>query len=229
MQNQDYIQFEGMDVPKDIPLLPKISKEDITRIIDRKIDIHKTFIMNFNTNPQRLSEVNIHTADIGANYVADFDFSDLSEIDAWRKTCRLKSNLQQFEDVDFIRCEGFLHKVHMCEVLTFFEEWHRMLKVGGEIKLVIPNILKLMRTITSTNVNKFITFEKLEKQIFSPGDSTGIYYNRTIWTFERLKAYIDLASFSEVENLSEQNDDNIIIKAVKRNEITPDNNARCFL
>jgi hypothetical protein len=69
--------------------------------------------------------------------------------------------------------------------------------------------------------------QNLEKKLFSAGDSTGIYFNRTIWTFERLTGYLTLANFAEIVNVSKEGDEILTVKAKKINNIIPDNNTVC--
>lgn len=223
---QNYKQFQGMDIPEGIEVLPVLTRDQIVSKMERKIDISKKFILSVNTQQQRPAEISIHTADIGANYKPDFDFSDLYEYDAWKKTCKLKFNMRQFVDVDFVRCEGFLHKAQICESLTLLEEFNRMLKVGGEIQIVVYDLVKLIKKIAISDMS-YSTLQNLEKKLFSAGDSTGIYFNRTIWTFERLTGYLTLANFAEIVNVSKEGDEILTVKAKKINNIIPDNNTVC--
>jgi len=223
---QAYKQFQGMEIPEGIEELPKLTREQIVNKMERKIDISKKLFLSVNTQHQRPAEISIHTADIGANYKPDFDFSDLYEYDAWRKTCKLKFNMRQFHDVDFVRCEGFLHKAQICESLTLLEEFNRMLKVQGEIQIVVLDLVKLIKKIAKCDLT-YSTLQKFEKQLFSAGDSTGIYFNRTLWTFQRLEGYLKLANFAEITNVSKEEDENMTVKAKKINDIIPDNNTVC--
>ncbi len=195
-----YNQFKDMQIPLDIKLLPKLTKEDIVKSIKRKLDISKTFTISLNCKQFRANELQIHTADIGVNYIPDFDFSNLDEIDAWRKTCKLKNSLQQFENVDLVRCENWLHKVYICEALTLFEEAHKMLKPGGKILIEVLNLFSLMKELIGLKIDS-LNLYKYEKTIFSQTDSTGIYYNRTIWTFDRFKEYLMAAKFSNIQQV----------------------------
>lgn len=220
MNNENYKQFEGMKIPIDIKPLPILSRQEITEKIKRKIDISRTFVISLNTNQFRPNEVHVHTADIGSNYEPDFDFLDLDEADQWRKTCKLKYNLQQFSDVDLVRCEGFFHKMQICESLTLFEEVNRMLKDEGKFLIVIFDLFKCMKSLIEQyeRLKNVQLLSDNEKLIFSAGDSTGIYYNRTIWTLERLKIYLQMANFSKVENLS-TNDNFLRLVATKTTKV----------
>lgn len=210
-----YDQFKGMTVPADIKPLLQLSREEIEKQIKRDIQlVGKLFVVSLNTKQFRKNEVHIHTADIGATYEPDFDFSDLDEFDAWRKTCKLKYRLQQFSGADAVRCEGFLHKMQICESLTLFEEIHRMLKDNGQFLIEVLDLYRLIKKLgeSNSNIKKLQDYESL---IFSAGDSTGIYYNRTIWTFDRLNMYLQMAKFSKVKEVEKENSLNLCLMATK--------------
>jgi len=217
MNDELYEQFKNMKIPADIKPLEPFTRESLTKELKRKIDIKRTLVISLNTGTFRPNEVHIHTADIGSTYEPDFDFSDLNEFDAWRKTCRLKFNLQRFENVDAVRCEGFLHKMQICESLTLFEEVHRMLKKESWFLISVYDLFKLIKEISifsPIDMNKLYHYEKL---LFSAGDSTGVYYNRTFWTFERLEYYLKMAKFSSVEKVDNDNKYTLSVKATKIN------------
>lgn len=210
-----YKQFEGMKIPHDIKPLPKLTKDDLYIEVNKvrkehnlpPVDKFKSVFISLNTKEFRPTEIHIHTADIGSTYYPDFDFSDLDEFDAWRKTCKLKFNLQRFTDVDFVRCDYFLHKAQICEALTLFEEIHRMLRNEenhkGEFHFRVFNMYKYIQLMAKIPPNDFTNLYKSEKALFSYSDSTGVYFNRTIWTFERLHQYLKMANFSEVKKVGE--------------------------
>lgn len=193
-------QFAGMTPPKDIKPLPKLTREEIQKIIKRDIDISKTIIISLNTKTFRKNEVNIHTADIGSSYEPDFDFSDLGEIDAWRKTCRLITNFERFDEcnVDAIRCEGFFHKMQVCESLTLFEQVYNILKDGGLFIISVLDLKGIAERISQLSNTDSMGLYNHERILFSGTDSTGVYFNRTIWTFDRLKTYLEMAKFRDI-------------------------------
>jgi SAM-dependent methyltransferase len=211
----NYTQFQKMNIPNDIQPIPVFkNRKEIECLLKRKVDISKTLAISLNTNQFRQNEIHIHTADIGSTYIPDFDFSDLGEFDAWRKTCRLKFNLQRFSEVDYVRCDNFLHKMQVCESLTLFEEVHRMLKPSGCFLITVDNLFCIIEKISKTNPSDLMKLYDYEKLLFSGTDSTGLYYNRTIWTFERLRHYLKKANFFSVENKS-SSDGALKVVAVK--------------
>ena len=216
MECEAYKQFEGMSIPSDIKPSPVLNKKEIEKHVKRGIQlVGKNLVISLNTIQFRANEVHIHTADIGAHYHPDYDFTDLEEFDAWRKTCKLKFWLQQFENVDLVRCEGFFHRMQICETLTLFEEVNRMLKdEDGKFLIEVLDLYKLIQEL-GTNQPTIKRLQNYESLIFSAGDSTGLYYNRTIWTFERLKMYLEMAKFSKIEKIEKENSNNISIMAYK--------------
>jgi hypothetical protein len=215
MNEIEYTQFKDMKIPSDIkPLSEFKSIQDIKSEIQRQIILEKTIAISLNTQQFRSNEIHIHTADIGATYEPDFDFTDLNEFDAWRKTCKLKYNLQRFKNVDYVRCDGFFHKMQVCESLTLFEEVHRMLKNNGSFLISVFDIFECIKKTSKIQSFDLIELYNSEKKLFSGTDSTGIYYNRTIWTFDRLKFYLIKANFKTVEKTSSE--ENSILSVIAR-------------
>jgi len=210
----EYEQFKNLKIPSDIKPLEVFDRASLQKELKRSVNISKTLVLSINTSTFRPNEVHVHTADIGSTYEPDFDFSDLDEIDAWRKTCRLKYSLQRFQDVNAVRCENFLHKMQICESLTLFEEIHRMLRSGGFFIITVLDILKLINRI-SKDSNDLTNLYYYEKLLFSAGDSTGVYFNRTIWTFDRFNYYLKKAKFAKVELTENKDSDLLSLLATK--------------
>jgi len=104
-----------------------------------------------------------------------------------------------FEGVDEIYCNNFFHRVLVCESLEFFDIFYKMLEVGGELRLTVPNYYAYAQKILDTPPDKFRKINFIEMDMFSPSDSTGEFFNKTIWTFERLhRSLVGKAGFSKV-------------------------------
>jgi len=218
-----YKQFEGLVVPPDVKPQPKFTRKSLEEEVNsRRKDIKVSFkhhlVISLNCRNFRHSEVHINTCDVGTLYTPDFDFSDLDEFDIWKKTCRLKYNLQRFDEleVDLVRCDDFLHRMQVCECLTLFEEVHRMLKKGGHFLITVLDIFKLVKFISQINPTDFQKLYHYERKLYSNTDSTGLYYNRTIWTYQRLETYLRMANFKNIEiNNKEKDPYKLSIKAWK--------------
>lgn len=214
MPEIDYTQFK-QEPPKGLTPKPKFTLEQLKEKLQRDINL-KTIIVSLNCHHFRSNEIHINTADIGCTYIPDFDFTDYDELDPWKRIWKLKYNMQQFDDIkmDFIRCEDFLHKMQVCEALTLFEEVHRMLRDGGTFQIKVVELLKVAKEIIDhPNQNSAYLYDA-EKLLFSGSDSTGQFYNRTIWTQNRFKVYLGMAHFTDLEFI-EEGKFNLIVKAKK--------------
>jgi len=225
-----YTQFLGMHIPPDIKPLPELTRESINTLIQRtSFNAVKELRISINSLQFRPNELQLHTFDLGANYTPDFDLSDQDEFDAWRKTCKLKFALQQFKNVDLVRCEHFLHKFQVCEALTLFEEIHRMLKLDCQLIIQVPDFFSTIKACSKILPSNLTKLSYFEQRLFSSSDSSGLFFNRTIWTFERLKTYLERSNFSKVNNLSKENSPDILLSATKETEITPNHSEQDWL
>jgi len=198
-----YEQFKELEVPEDIdPSVEHFTKESLENEIHKEVN-PDFIVLNFNSKHYRPTEINIHTVDLFYNYKPDFDWTFLTEeIDPWRRTCLFKTNFMKFEKLgaNIIRSDGFLHKAHICENLTFFEDSYKILKDDGILSIKIIDMVSCAENlIRASEINNIKKIQNLEKIIFSISDPTGIYYNRTILTLKRLEYYLTKVGFKEIE------------------------------
>jgi len=219
-------QFSGLKVPEDITPLPVFALKELETEINRVreinnrplIDLSGKICINYNSSFFRQNEINIHTVSLDFNYEPDFNWSDVNdEIDPWRKTCKLKANFQRFIGlgIDSIRSEDFIHKLHICEIYTFIEDSFKMLQDDGVFTIKYLDLISLFKnTINSEKNTKEL--EHLEKQIFTASDPSGLYYNKTLLTFERLEYYLKRAGFVTVQkDIQNSNDHNVQLVVYK--------------
>jgi hypothetical protein len=220
-------QFAGLKVPEDITALPVFTLEELqseinkTREINKRpeIDLSGKICLNYNSQFFRANEINIQTVALDFNYEADFNWTDVNdELDPWRKTCRLKANFQRFVGlgIDSIRSEDFIHKLHICESYTFFEDSFKMLQDDGVLTIKYLDLIALFEDTIKQEKN-IKALEKLEKKIFTPTDPSGLYYNKTLLTFERLEFYLKRSGFKTVQKDIQNSDEfNVQIVAYKQ-------------
>lgn len=222
----DFQQFSHLTWPQDIEHKETYTRQELQDLINEKrkfnnqplITLNGKIKLNYNSFFFRADEVNIHTTDYFYDYSPDFDWINIGdEIDHWRRTCRLKVEYQRFQTlgIDSIRTDGTMQRVHVCEGLTFFEDSYKNLVNGGELVIKYFDILKaFQKTIEYKDSIK--SLEKLEKEIFTQSDPTGLYYNKTIWTFDRIKWYLNKVGFSTVQLDKENSDElNTTVVAIK--------------
>ena len=220
-------QFAGLKVPNDIPSLPVFTLEELqseinkTREINKRptIDLSGKICLNYNSQFFRPNEINIQTVALDFNYEPDFNWTDVNdELDPWRKTCRLKANFQRFVGlgIDSIRSEDFIHKLHICEAYTFFEDSFKMLQDDGALTIKYLNLIALFKD-TIKHEKDIKKLEHLEKEIFTPTDPSGLYYNKTLLTFERVEFYLKRSGFKTVQKDIQNSDEfNVQIVAYKQ-------------
>ena len=219
--NEMYEQFKNLRVPTDIkphqPFDLVTLKRALSEERKKQLPLDRYVFMSLNCRQFRPNELQVHTADIGTLIKPDFDFRDLEEMDPWRKTCKLKYNIQQFQEmkVDVVRCEGFFQKCLVCEALTIFQEVYGILKDDGQFIVTIPNFFKIFKELATINRRDFRAMLKCENIIFSPSDSTGLYYNRTIWSLDRLETYLEMAGFKTIKPNLDASEDEISVIAKK--------------
>lgn len=216
----DYGQFRNMKMPTDIKEESTFTKEEVKEIVNNKrrdknlsqIPEKYFYIINYNSHQFRPNEINIITTDL-FNYEPDFDFSFKDEADPWRRACKIKMQMQRFKDVDFVRMDKFIPRLNVCEALTLFEDTHKILRDGGILEFLYPDIQKWTKLLQTASIVKL---EKLEEIIFANSDSTGLYHNQSLWNRQRVDWYLKFAKFQEIKE-NEKYSDNIFtcINAVK--------------
>ena len=214
MENYDKLsnaweQFSDMDVPKDIQELKTYTRDDLEEEINKKrmannlkkINLSGQVCINYNSRNFRPDEINIWTVDLFYSYTPDFDWTHIAgEVDPWRRTCKLKMNYKRFSDIgiNIIRTDEFIQKIYVCEGYTFFEDSFKLLKKDGVLILKYIDLMKISEAMIKEK--EYIkSVEKFERLLFSSSDPTGLYYNRTVWTYNRLQWYLGRSGFNHVE------------------------------
>jgi hypothetical protein len=205
----DFQQFGNLTWPEDIEHKTPFTRIELQEVINNKrklnqqplIDLSGKININYNSFAFRKDEINIHTTDYFFDYQPDFDWINIGdEIDHWRRTCRLKVEYQRFIDlgIDQIRSDGTIQRLHVCEGLTFFEDSFKNLVPDGRLILRYFDLSKAMDIVTKEK-SSIKRLEVLEKKIFTESDPTGLYYNKTIWTFDRISWYLRKVNFKTIQ------------------------------
>lgn len=222
----DFQQFAALTWPTDIIPLEPWNRQELQETINKKrrmnnlqeLNLSGKIKINYNSFFFRPDEINIHTTDFFFDYSPDFDWINIGdEIDPWRRTCRLKIEYQRFQQlgIDSIRTDGTLQRVHVCEGLTLFEDSYKNLIDKGEFKVKFLDLSKMFE-IAVRDKASIKRLEVLEKEIFTQSDPTGAYYNKTIWTFDRIKWYLEKVGFTLVQLDAENSDEmNTAVIAIK--------------
>lgn len=208
----DHGQFRDMKMPTDIPLQTVFERKEVEEIVNdnrRRKNLPKLpeksfYVINYNSQPFRPNEINVITTDI-IDYESDFDFSFKEESDAWRRACKIKVQMQRFQNVDVVRMDRFIQRLNVCEALTLFEDTYQILKEGGTLEISYPDLKKWTTLLQTASIVKL---EKYEQIIFANSDSTGLYYNQSLWNEQRIKYYLNFAKFKDIKE-NEKYSDNI--------------------
>ena len=114
---------------------------------------------------------------------------------------------QRFSEIgiDQIRSENFIHKIHICECLTFFEDSFKMLNDDGKLILKYMDLIAYFKEAYD-NSSSIKALEKLEKKIFVQSDPSGLYYNKTLITQNRIEYYLTKVGFKTIQKDEENSD-----------------------
>ena len=161
--------------------------------------ISSDLIISLNNSEFDSKSVNIHTADIGASYEPDMDFSFPDEFHPVKRKELIEKSLCGLQGVSEVYCNNFFQKVLVCESIDFFSVINEILNDGGRFRITVPDYYAYSDKLLKTKFNQFKSINLIEKAMFSASDSTGLFFNRTIWTFERLsRCLVQKAGFKKI-------------------------------
>jgi len=107
------------------------------------------------------------------------------------------SSLEMFEDesLNLIYASHVFEYFDRTEAATVLADWFRKLKLGGIVRLAVPNIDMLISTYQATNdLNSILgpLYGKWE-------NPSGAIYHKTVYNFASLKSILEDAQFSKVQ------------------------------
>ena len=107
------------------------------------------------------------------------------------------SELSQFDQdsVDVIYASHLLEYFDASEAVEVLSEWRRVLRLGGEIYLAVPDFKALLKIYERTDdISKILgpLFGKMESDV-------GTIYHRTVYDKSSLIAVLEQVGFGEIE------------------------------
>lgn len=166
-------------------------------------------LVNINGRRFRTEEINVKVCNLYENVEADLDWSFPEIWDPWK---RAKKHMELFADsfgegrVSQLRFDHFFEYTHICDVFKWMNRSYQLLKLGGVLLVTFKDFIYLFDKAVTTeksmalSSNERITLHQdIEKQIFTTSDSSGMYFHRTILTPDRMRFYMNLSFFYDIE------------------------------
>jgi len=165
-------------------------------------------LVNINGRRFRNDEINIKICDIYDMVDCDLDWTFPEIFDPWK---RAKKHMELFSNtfgeghLHQLRFDHFFEYTHVCDVYKWMNRAYQLLRPGGVFIATFVDFVHLFDKIVSAensdmDSNERITLlQDVEKQIFTTSDSSGMYFHRTILTPERVKFYMNLSFFYDIE------------------------------
>jgi len=168
----------------------------------------------------REHELNLKLSEVYPNVEYDIDFSFHEESDPWNRATLHREAFEPFKNkINLVRFDHWLDQTHVCDCLKWMNRAYQLLRLDGTILIHVIDFMDLFQVMINA---KDRDIEALERMIFTESDATGMYYNRTVWTDKRLRAYLSQSFFSNIEITREYSEffrcKVITVKAVKKVE-----------
>ena len=97
-----------------------------------------------------------------------------------------------------------------------FKIIHKILGHKKVLLISVPDFYEYSKKLLETKKIHYKKIYNIEKKIFTSTDITGLFYNKTIWTFERLERCLTKAGFNNIkEDTRNRNKYNISLIAIK--------------
>lgn len=203
--------------------------EDLLSLLlfEVKSFIGRLFTGKLKIDPLRKNYINLGSAHLTANNFINIDFFFFSKELDYTADLRFPLKIDD-QCIEGIFCE------HTFEHLTYennkmlFKECYRILKPGGIIRIILPDVSLFINNYTHNNIEWFKRWEetmfttsidpkrakrKLQTPIEAISFITQEYGHRSAWDFEALKIYLENAGFSKITKKSfrEGEDEKLLI------------------
>jgi len=110
--------------------------------------------------------------------------------------------------VEEIRCVHMLEHLSFAEVLKALEEWRRVLRPGGRLRISVPDVRKVA----------FLTESDPKWAYYLMGGQTDADdFHKSAWDENRLRGYLETFGFHDVRHWSSQNTDLASFDAISLN------------
>ena len=109
-------------------------------------------------------------------------------------------DLSMFEDesADLIYSSHSFEYFDRCEAIEVLNEWRRVLKPGGVLRLAVPDFEKLIQVYKITNELEKILGPLFGRMEIDTEDGTRIMYHKTTYTFDSLKKILEENGFCNI-------------------------------
>jgi predicted SAM-dependent methyltransferase len=135
----------------------------------------------------------------GKRYIPGFTHVDLSDFPhiAHRRDV---ADLEPFTDasVDLIYASHVLEYFDRVEATTVLAEWRRVLRIGGTLRLAVPDFAALARVYQQTGNLDLVVGPLYGRMMVGASDQATYRYHRTVYDFDSLKRVLASAGFTNV-------------------------------
>lgn len=164
--------------------------------------------LNINGRRFRDNEINIKICNVYETVSCDLNWVFQEIKDPWK---RAKKHMELFntifgeKSIDQVRFDHFFNYTHICDVYKWLNRAYQLLRIDGKFIATFVDLLALFSQAVEADQDT-ISFDdqveklqRIERQVFTTSDSTGMYYHRTILTERRIKEYMKRSFFNNVE------------------------------
>lgn len=187
---------------------------DIKKINEKRTRLNQPdiklnpLLVNINGRRFRNDEINIKLCNLYEKVDSDLDWSYPEIWDPWK---RAKKHMELFGEtfgegrISQLRFDHFFEYTHICDVYKWLNRAYQLLKVGGVLIATYVDFIYLFDKIVSseksetTPSEKITILQEVEKQLFTTSDSSGMYFHRTVISPDRMKFYLNLSFFYDIE------------------------------
>ena len=145
--------------------------------------------------------------DIGSGYriIEGYEHLDALKLDHIEHVCDATKSMPQFEDETFeeIRCENIIEHIGHKERENTLREWKRILKTGGTLRIICPNITYQVFALVECIKNHHGTEGHWLNAIFG-GQEDKWNFHKYGYTPNTLFHYLYSIGFKNCQNISKR-------------------------